>query len=59
MKKEFHDFKQVIALNLVDISNIVISYKFKYNDDSLKYFIGYDVIRPLCIILPQMSGYIK
>ena len=29
---------------------------------SYKYFIGYshdDVIRPLCIILPQMSGYIK
>ena len=28
-----------------------------------KYFIGYshddDVIRPLCIILPKMSGYIK
>ena len=27
-----------------------------------KYFIGYkedDIIRPLCIILPQMSGYIK
>ena len=29
----------------------------------IKYFIGYlhddDVIRPLCIILPQMSGYVK
>ena len=30
--------------------------------NSLKYFIGYndgDVIRPLCIILPQMIGYVK
>ena len=30
--------------------------------NSLKYCIGYndgDVIRPLCIILPQMIGYIK
>ena len=29
---------------------------------SIKYFIGYndgDVIRPLCIILPQMIGYLK
>ena len=30
--------------------------------NSLKYFIGYnddDVIRPLCIILPQIIGYVK
>ena len=30
--------------------------------NSLKYFIEYndgDVIRPLCIILPQMIGYVK
>ena len=30
--------------------------------NSLKYFIGYnddDVIRPLCIRLPQMIGYVK
>ena len=29
---------------------------------SLKYFIGYnddDVIRPLCIKIPQMIGYVK
>ena len=41
----------------------VISYRVKHNDDSYKYFVGYlhddDVIRPLCVILPQMSGYIK
>ena len=30
--------------------------------NSLKYFIGYnddDVIRPICINLPQMIGYVK
>ena len=30
--------------------------------NSLKYFIGYnddDVIRPLCVRVPQMIGYVK
>ena len=62
-KREFHASKQVIALNLVNTNKIVVSDKFKHSDDSSKYLIGYlrddDVIRPLCIILPQMSGYIK
>ena len=62
-KKEFHASKQAIVLNLVDTNKIFISYKFKHNDDGFKYFIGHlhddDVIRRLCIILPQMSGYIK
>ena len=34
----------------------------KHIDDRLKYFIGYkesEIVKPLCIILPQMSGYIK
>ena len=34
----------------------------KHSDDSFKYFTGYkedDIVKPLCIILPQMSGYIK
>ena len=63
-KKEFHASKQATALHLVDTNKIVISNKFKYSHDASKYFIGYlhdddDVIRPLCIILPQMSGYKK
>ena len=37
--------------------------KNKQNNDTYKYFIGYShddgVIRPLCVILPQMSRYIK
>ena len=61
-KKEFHVSKQPIALNLVNVNQILISDKFKHSDTGLKYFIGYktdNVIRPLCITLPQMSGYIK
>ena len=41
-----------------------MSDKFKYSGNGSKYFIGYldddkNIIRPFCIILPQMSGYIK
>ena len=31
-------------------------------EDGFKYFIGYkegEIVKPLCIILPQMGGYIK
>ena len=62
-KREFHASKQAIALNLINTNKSVVSDKFKHSDDGFKYFIGYlhddDVIRPLCIILPQMSRYIK
>ena len=62
-KKEFYASKQAIPLRSVNTNNIVASYRIKRNDDSYKYFISYshddDIIRPLCIILPQMSGYIK
>ena len=61
-KKEFHKSKQPIDLNSVNIDQIVVSYKFKHRDEGFKYFIGYQegkIGKPLCIILPQMSGYIK
>ena len=62
-KKEFRASKEAIALNLVNTNKIVISDKFKHSDHGSKFFISYlhhdDVIRPLCIILPQMSRYIK
>ena len=60
-KKEFHRSKQPIYLNQVEISKIVISDEFKL-DDGVKNFIGYkngETVKPLCIILPQMSGFIK
>ena len=61
-KKKFHKSKQPIDLMSVNVDQIVISEKFKHNNDSFKYFIGYQegkIVKPLCIILSQMSGYIK
>ena len=61
-KKEFHKSKQSIDLDLVNVDQIVVSDKFKHSDDGFKYFIGYkegEIVKPLCIILPQMTGYIK
>ena len=61
-EKEFHKSKEPIDLDLVKVDQILISDKFKHNDDGFKYFIGYkegEIVKPLCIILPQMSGYIK
>ena len=61
-KKEFHASKQPIALNLVNVNQILIPDKFEHCNKSFKYFTGYKddhIIRPLCIILPQMRRYIK
>ena len=62
-KREFYDSKKAIPLSSVDINNIVVSNKTKGNNEASKYFIGYfsdvDSVNSLCIILPQMSGYIK
>ena len=41
---------------------IFVSSRWKLNDTTYKYFCGYlnnGIIKPLCVILPQMRGYIK
>ena len=46
----------------VDLDQIVVSHKFKHNDEDFKYFIAClkgEIIKALCIILLQLSGYIK
>ena len=61
-QKEFHKSKQTIDLDSVTVDEIVLSDKFKHSEEGYKYFIGYqegEIVRPLCIILPQMSGCIK
>ena len=62
-KKKFYYAKKAIPLNLVDINNIVVSNEVKNNNETSKYFICYlndiDDVSPLCIVLPQMDGYIK
>ena len=53
--------KRIYSTNDIDINDILVSEKEPCcNKNSLKYFIGYndhDIIRPLCIRLPQMTGY--
>ena len=66
-KKEFRISKQSIDLKWVNADQIVVSDKFKHSDKGFKYFVGYqkdEIVKPyltfkLCIILPQMSGFIK
>ena len=61
-KKKFHKYEKPIYLLSVDLDQIGVSYKLKHNGEGFKYFIGYrkgEIVKPLCIILPQMSGYIK
>ena len=44
------------------VDQIVVSDKFNHNNEGFKHFIGYqecEIVKLLCIILPQMSGYIK
>ena len=62
IKKKFYSSKEAILLDSVDLSKIVVSSRWKFNDTTYKYFCGYlnnDVIKPLCVILPQMNRYIK
>ena len=61
-KKNFYSSKEAVLLDSVDLSKIVVSSRWKLNDTTYKYFCRYlnnDVIKSLCVILPQMSGYIK
>ena len=61
-KKEFRKSKQPINLDLINVDQIVVPDKFKDSNGGFKYFIGYKegkIVKPLCIILTPMTGYIK
>ena len=63
-KKEFYESKRAVNLSKVSADKIVVSNIIKGNNETNKVFIGYnsditDIVGPLCIILPQMSGWIK
>ena len=61
-EKKFYSSKEAILLDSVDLNKIVVSSRWKLKDTAYKYFCGYlnnDVIKPLCVILLQMNGYIK
>ena len=54
-KKEFHKSKEPIDLLPVNADHIVVSGKFKHNNEVFKHFISYqegEIVKPLCIILP-------
>ena len=62
-KSIFYKNKAINNIEDIDLNNILVSKKEPYgNKNSFKYFIGYndnDAIRPLCIRLPQISGYAR
>ena len=62
-KSNFYKNKKIFNMHDLDVNKILVSEKESYvTKNSLKYFIGYnddDVIRPLCIKIPQIVGYVK
>ena len=59
----FYRNKKLFNIYDLDVNKILVSKRKSYDTkNSPKYFIGYnddDVIRPLCIKLPQMIGYVE
>ena len=55
--------KKINSTDDIDVNKILVSKKESFGiKNSFKYFIGYndnDVIRPLCIQLPQVTGYAR
>ena len=52
-KKEFHQSKESTDLMSVNVDQMVVSDKFRHNNEAFKYFIGYqegEIAKPLCII---------
>ena len=62
-KSSFYKDKKINNIEDIDVNNILVSKKEPFGTkNSLKYFIGHndnDIIRPLRIRLPQMTGYAK
>ena len=62
-KSIFYKNKALNNIEDINVNNIIVPKKEPYgNKNSFKYFIGYndsDVIRPICIRLPQMTGYVR
>ena len=62
-KSEFYKNKKVTEIDKIDDNKILVSKEEPYGTkNSFKYFIAYndnDVIRPLCLKLPQMTGFLK
>ena len=62
IKKNSIHLNKLFFLDSVDLSKIIVSSEWKISDTKYKYFCRYinnGAIQPLCVILPQMRGYIK
>ena len=62
-KSHFYKNKKILNINDIDVNNILVSKKEKYGKyDSFQNSIGFNdnnVIKPLDLELPQMTGYIN
>ena len=59
-KNNFYKNKQIFKIDYIDVNKILVSKKESYGTKKpLKYLYNDDVIRSLCIKLPQMIGYVK
>ena len=62
-KSTYYKNKTINTIENIDVHNILVFEKEPYGSKNpVKYFIGYnynDIIRPLCIRLPQMTGYAR
>ena len=62
-KNIFYKNKVINNIEDIDVNNVLVTKKEPYgNKNSFKYFIGYndnDIVRPICIRLPQMTGYAR
>ena len=63
IKSNFYKNKKVTKIDDIDVNKTLVSKEEPYRTKNLfKYFIGYndsDIIRRLCIKLPQMIGYVR
>ena len=62
-KSKFYKNKKAFKIDDIDANETLVSKEEPYGTNkSIQYFIGCndnDDIRPLCILLPQMIGYVK
>ena len=63
LKSDFYKNKNVFQIDDIDVAQILVSEKDTYSTkNAFNYFIGHngnDVIWPLCLRLPKMTGYAR
>ena len=62
-RSDFYKNKKAFQIDHIDVNKVLVSKKEPYDTkNSFKYFIGYsdnDVIRPLYLRLPKITGYTR